>query len=137
MNAHSYSVTNTTRRNAMSETNKINPLVAAASVAVIIFSAVGVGVMTGVIPSSKSANDSLSKVEPAKTAAIPPAEAPRTPSVVAKEPAPHKPAAVRHAPKTHVAANEPAVRPAAPRVCTECGSVDAITVQEHKGQSSA
>ena len=99
----------------MSENSKINPLVAAASVAVILFSAVGVGVMTGVIPSSRSANDSLSKVEP-KVAAAP--EAPRAPapSHVAT---PHKPApVVAHEAKTHVAANEPA-RPATARVCIE------------------
>ena len=113
----------------MSENSKINPLVAAASVAVILFSAVGVGVMTGVIPSSKSANDSLSKVEP-KVAPAP--EAPRAPapSHAAK---PHKPApAVSDPDKTHIAANEPA-RPATARVCTECGSIDSVTVQDHKG----
>ncbi|MDB5812485.1 MAG: hypothetical protein JWN94_4607 [Betaproteobacteria bacterium] len=116
------------------QTSKINPLVAVASVAVIIFSAVGVGVMTGVIPSSKSANDSLSKVEPATNAAP---EAPRATSPSTKEAAAsHKPAAAPRQAKTHVAANEPA-QPAASRVCYECGSVDAITVQEHKGQSSA
>ena len=119
----------------MSENSKINPLVAAASVAVILFSAIGVGVMTGVIPSSKSANDSLSKVEP-KVAPAP--EAPRAPApvvshaakthIAANEPAP----AVSHPDKTHIAANEPA-RPATARVCTECGSIDSVTVQDHKG----
>ena len=45
-----------TRKGAdMSETTqRMNPLIATAAVAVIIFSAVGVGVMTGLIPSSMS-----------------------------------------------------------------------------------
>ena len=121
----------------MSENSKINPLVAAASVAVILFSAVGVGVMTGVIPSSKSGNDSLSKVEPKVAVAEAPkvAAAPAAPRAPAPSHAatPHQPApVVSHAAKTHIAANEPA-RPATPRVCTECGSIDSVTVQEHKG----
>ncbi len=110
----------------MSEENrKINPLIAAASVAVILFSAVGVGVMTGVIPSSKSSIDDLSKTAP-KTAAAP--ETARAPA-----PAAHKPASEPRPAKTHVAANEPAAKPATARVCTECGVIDAIDVQDVKG----
>ena len=105
------------------EKRKINPLIAAASVAVILFSAVGVGVMTGIIPSSKSSSDELSKTAP-KTAAAP--EATRAPAA-------HKPPSEPRPAKTHVAANEPAAKPAAARVCTECGVIDAINVQDHKG----
>ena len=112
----------------MSEENrKINPLIATAAVAVILFSAVGVGVMTGVIPSSKSSTDALSKVEP-KAA---PAPAPDT----VRAPAAHKtnPAAESRPARTHVAANEPAAKPAAPRLCLECGVIDSIVAQDHKG----
>lgn len=110
----------------MSEENrKINPLIATAAVAVIVFSAVGVGVMTGVIPSSKSSTDALSKVEP-KTAPTPEA---------VRAPAAHKtsPAAESRPARTHVAANEPVTKPAAPRLCLECGVIDSIVAQDHKG----
>ena len=107
------------------ENRKINPLIAAASVAVILLSAVGVGVMTGIIPSSKSSTDALNKVEP-KTALAP--EAPRAPAAHKSSPAVEpRPA------RTHVAANEPVTKPAAARVCTECGVIDSINVQDHKG----
>ena len=112
----------------MSEENrKINPLIATAAIAVILFSAVGVGVMTGVIPSSKSANDALSKVEP-KTAPAPAPEAVRAPAA-------HKtsPAVDSRPARTHVAANEPVTKPAAPRLCLECGVIDSIVAQDHKG----
>ncbi len=107
------------------ENRKINPLIAAASVAVILFSAVGVGVMTGVIPSSKSSTETLSKVE-SKTAPAPAAT---------RAPAAHKPgpATESRPAKTHVAVNEPVAKPAAARVCTECGVIDAINAQDHKG----
>ncbi len=116
------------------ENRKINPLVAAAAVAVIIFSAVGVGVMTGVIPNSKSSTDTLSRVEPP---AIPAPERNASARAVQKS-AP--PAAPRPA-KTHVAANEPIAnpapaQPAAPRICNDCGVIDAINAQEHKGAGS-
>ncbi len=42
---------------------RLNPLIAAAAVSVIVFSAVGVGVMTGAIPSSKSSTDALTPLE--------------------------------------------------------------------------
>lgn len=119
----------------MSEENRrINPLIAAAAVAVIVFSAVGVGVMTGVIPSSKSSADALSKAE---TTAVP---APEHKSSAPAAPR-SGPAAAPRQPKTHVAANEPGARPApeqavAPRVCHECGVIDSIDAQEHKGAGS-
>ena len=77
----------------MSETSsKINPLVATAAIAVIIFSAVGVGVMTGVIPSSKSSGDvpaqTESKAAPAPKVAAAPAPAHKQPAPVAQKRAP-------------------------------------------------
>jgi len=118
----------------MSEPNtKMNPLMATAAVAVIIFSAVGVGVMTGIIPSSKSANDSLTPSE----ARIAPA-----PEVKAAPAPVHKPAAqVAHKrtpsaePRQQLAMNESAAA-RAPRICTECGVIDTINVVDKKGEGS-
>lgn len=131
----------------MSETSsKMNPLVATAAVALIIFSAVGVGVMTGVIPSSKSSSE-----VPAPTATQT-APAPVTKVVTASEikatPAPvHKypPVAQKRAsaPETRpqqVAVNERTIVPPAPppvaRICTECGVIDMINVVEKKADGT-
>ncbi len=132
----------------MSETtSKIHPLIAIAAVAVIVFSAVGVGMMTGVIPSSKSANDGTPLTESkatapeVKTAAAPevkaaPAPAHKSVAPVARKSAPAEP---KQQP-TQVAVNErTAATPAASpvnRICTECGVIDVINVVEKKGSGS-
>jgi outer membrane lipoprotein SlyB len=102
----------------MSEANvKMNPLIATAAVAVIIFSAVGVGVMTGVIPSSKSSTDALTPAEirtaPAsevKSASAPdaiPANVPvRKPSAETAQK--RTPGVQPHQPPQQVAMSEPA-----------------------------
>ena len=118
----------------MSEPNsKMNPLMATAAVAVIIFSAVGVGVMTGIFPSSKSANDALT---PAETKMAPASEV-----KAASAPA-HKPAAqVAHKrtpsaePRQQLAMNEPVAAPVQ-RTCFECGVIDMINVVDKKGSGS-
>lgn len=131
------------------QTNKINPLVAIAAVSVIIFSAVGVGVMTGVIPSSKS--EQASAPAPAATAAAEPAPA-ATPAaapaqeaapaetpkkVVKKQPAPkHEPAHVASAEPPQVAQSQPAPPPPAPRICGNCGSVVSVNAVKQKGEGS-
>ena len=142
----------------MSETtSKLNPLVATAAVAVIIFSVVGVGVMTGVFPSSKSSNDALTPAG-AKTAPAPEVNTASAPEVKAVPAPVHKPAApVAHkrtaeaepkqppaplAPPTQVAVNEPppAAAPVPPppvaRICTECGVIDTINTVDKKGSGS-
>lgn len=118
------------------EKAKLNPLVAAASVAVILFSGVGIGVMTGLIPSSKSANDAMSRTgQPAA-----PVTAPDTTRAPASAPAPaaHRSSAstASRAPRTNVAANDAQPARSAQRSCYECGSVDSITVHEKKGEST-
>jgi len=123
----------------MSETStKMNPLIATAAIAVIIFSAVGVGVMTGVIPSSKSSSEVPAEMS-ANTAA------PATPAPVAKAPpAPvHKhpaPVVQKRAPAPQqVAVNERTAAPMPPpvaRICTECGVIDMIDVIEKKGDGT-
>jgi outer membrane lipoprotein SlyB len=121
----------------MSDTsNKVSPIVAIASVAVIIFSAVGVGVMTGIIPSSSS----KPAEQPAKAEA--PAEQPKA---AAEAPAPvvkPKVAATPKKPATEpvrVATAEPARAPEpvrAAQVCTACGSVTSVNVVKQQGEGS-
>ena len=134
----------------MSEsTGKLNPLVATASVALIIFSVVGVGVMTGLIPSSLSANDARTAAETKvvaaadeKTAAAPAVKAAPAPAHKPAAPVVHKRAQDSGSaqPPVQVAANErtgsaPATPPAA-RICAECGVIDAINVTDKKGDGS-
>lgn len=133
------------------QTSKINPLVAIAAVSVIIFSAVGVGVMTGVIPSSKSEQaaaptpTTAAAPAPAATpAAAPaseaaPAEAPRKVAKTQHEPkheAKHEPTHVASAEPPRVAQNQPAPPPPAPKICGNCGSVVAINTSKQKGEGS-
>ncbi len=113
----------------MSETaSKVSPIVAIAAVSVIIFSAVGVGVMTGVIPSSisKTEEQPVKAETPQATApaAAPAAEKPKAAAATPRKPA--EPA--------RVASAEPAR--AAPKICQNCGSVVAIDVVKHKGEGS-
>ena len=113
---------------------KTNPLFAIAAVSVIIFSAVGVGVMTGVIPSSKSTVPAVQapaatvsaapeikpapapevRVVEAPPARVEPAPEPKVveaPRAIPAKPAP-RPATVYKAPPVQVATAEP------PRVAT-------------------
>jgi outer membrane lipoprotein SlyB len=105
---------------------KVSPIVALAAVSVIIFSAVGVGVMTGIIPSS------ISKSADA------PAEAPQPVAAPAPAPAPaEKPRTVKRQPASEparVASSEPART--AQRVCTNCGSVVSVNAIKQKGEGS-
>jgi outer membrane lipoprotein SlyB len=133
----------------MSETkSKINPLIATAAVAVIIFSVVGVGVMTGVIPSSRSSNDApnLAETNPAPEVKAAPAAEVKVP--LASAPQPSAPVAHKRTPNPkpkqqplEIAANErapdaaPVPAPVA-RICTECGVIDTINVVDQKGSGS-
>ena len=93
----------------MSEASKkVSPIVAIAAVSLIIFSAVGVGVMTGIIPSSISKNADAPAV----------AEAPKPVAAPAPTPAPaEKPRTVK-------------------RACTNCGSVVSVDAVKQKGEGS-
>ncbi|MBI4206252.1 MAG: glycine zipper 2TM domain-containing protein [Betaproteobacteria bacterium] len=115
----------------MSETQRTNPLIATAAVAVIVFSAVGVGVMTGIIPSSVSRGTEVQPPAKTETAKTEPAPVQKK----AASPAPKK-AVVADAPK-RTTANEPArVASAPPRVCANCGSVEAVNVIEQQGEGT-
>ena len=95
----------------------IHPLVATAAVAVIIFSAVGIGAITGVIPTSRSNSERTAEpaVQPPVSQAAPAAQQP-LPNVprpaAAPEPAPRTQASAPvHAP-ARPAAQRPAAQPA-------------------------
>ncbi|MGA0024522.1 MAG: glycine zipper 2TM domain-containing protein [Burkholderiales bacterium] len=110
----------------MSETRKINPLIALAAVSVTLFSLVGIGVMTGMMPSSFSKNSDSSleagaaKAVDAKTGAAPATAA--------------KPQAKREAAKQP--AQQAAVAPKAAPVCTSCGVVASVNAVTQKGEGS-
>ena len=114
----------------MSETqNRVSPIVATAAVAVIIFSAVGVGVMTGFIPSSlsKNAEPPAAPAEPVKAPVTNATPKPATHSTVASTPK-------RTPEPTRVASVEPTRTAALP--CANCGTVSAVNVVEQKGEGS-
>ena len=110
----------------MSETtSKVSPIVAIAAVSLIIFSAVGVGVMTGIIPSSISKTEE----QPPKPVA-PQAAAPAT----AEQPKKAAAAAPRkQSEPARVAMADPAKTA---QVCTNCGSVIAVDHIKQKGEGT-
>lgn len=92
--------------------------------AVIVLSAVGVGVMTGLIPGVSSQDK--------------PAQVASQESQAPAAPAPEAPAKHTQAkPAVRVATAEPARERAAPApVCTDCGVVESVSTVEVKGQGS-
>jgi len=95
------------------------PIVKIAAGAVIVLSAVGVGVMTGLIPGVAS-NDRAASEVPAESAQVAPAERPAAVPTVKERAAP---APVRQA------------RTAAP-VCADCGVIESIRAVEVKGEAT-
>src|SRR5262245_29373010 len=84
----------------------IHPLMATAAIAVIVFSAVGIGAITGVIPTSKSNSEHVTD-----SVAQPPVSQPAAPVVQQPQKAPR---VAEPAPKAHPPAQAPA-RPVAQR----------------------
>lgn len=120
------------------QNNKISPIVAIAAVSIIIFSAVGVGVMTGIIPSSlsKSGESAAPAATPQPVAAPTPAPAPaEEPKKVASTPKKKQHVASAE-PAPRVAANEPPPPPPAPQICSNCGSVISVNAVKQKGEGS-
>lgn len=129
----------------MSDTQnkKVSPIVAIAAGSVILFSAVGIGVMTGFIPSSISKTEQPAKAEEAMTVTAPaPTMTPAPAAAPAEKP---KAAAAQRqrAEPARVAAAEPArVEPARPeparvaQVCGNCGSVISVNAIKHQGEGS-
>jgi outer membrane lipoprotein SlyB len=110
---------------------KVSPIVAIAAGSVIVFSAVGVGVMTGLIPSSFSNVEP--QPEPAKAAVTSPA--PTAPAAVPVPQAASKPAAQAAQPARTEEKPRRAERVAA-RACANCGTVKSVNVVEHQGEGS-
>lgn len=107
--------------------SRVSPIVAIAAVAVIIFSAVGVGVMTGIIPSSFSKNaDQAPTPEPGTGIAPLQSATKAQSSTVGTRTDPVE------APR--VAAAEPPK--SAPSICADCGKVTTISVVEQQGEGT-
>ena len=140
----------------------IHPLMAIAAIAVIIFSVVGIGAITGVIPTSKSNADRVATTseQPPAPQSAPvmqqaPAQAPKPAAAPAPapraqasaRPAPQRPAA-QPAPVEERAPEMPAMRepprvaaaePTAPAprpICYDCGTIEAIREVKQAGEGS-
>jgi len=145
----------------MSDTSsKVSPIVAIAAGSVIVFSAVGVGVMTGLIPSSFSnveqhpdAATSATAAAPAAPVVTPPAAtvtttpaparaapAPRTAATAPRAaPSPAPAAGAEQAPTVADAQQAPSRaerQRAAARACANCGTVQAVNAVERPGEGS-
>jgi outer membrane lipoprotein SlyB len=141
-------------------TSKVSPIVAIAAGSVIVFSAVGVGVMTGLIPSSFSNVEQHVEAQkpetaaPATSASTPPAPlAPAAPAAKVAAPTP-KAAATPAAKVAQAQTPSPAADQAAPvpareqtpsraerrqaraAACPDCGTVRAVNVVERQGEGS-
>jgi len=135
----------------MQETKKINPLIAIAAVSVILFSIVGIGVMTGLIPHSSSKNNETALVTPAPKAADTKTETASQPendshkTKAEAQPAPKHKTATKHAgdtppkpaaqPDVQAAATQPEQAKPAP-VCTSCGVVTGVNAVKQQGEGS-
>jgi len=107
---------------------KVSPIVAIAAGSLIVFSLVGVGVMTGFIPSSRSQNVEATQPPAVQApAAATHATAPREKAATAPVRRASEPARVASARPTHSAAVP---------VCAQCGTVSDIRVIEQKGEGS-
>ncbi len=116
----------------MSDTpSKVSPLVAIAAGSVILFSAVGVAVMTGLIPSSFSNPEQ--RPVPAKAAVATPAPATPAPAAPATAPAPR---AARQAKADEAPRRAERTQVASASACASCGTVKAVNVVEHEGKGT-
>jgi len=107
--------------------NRVNPIVAIAAVSVIIFSAVGVGVVTGIIPNSFSKGaENLPMREGAKGA---------TATKQAAAPTANTPVS-ENARRDAVRVAQAEVPRPAPGVCADCGKVTTINVAEQEGEAT-
>jgi outer membrane lipoprotein SlyB len=104
------------------------PIVKIAAGAVIIFSAVGVGVMTGLISGVSS------QERPAQTEQAPAVQDPIKTTAPAEEPVQPKPVAKQ---PVRVAAAQPVREErTAPPVCFDCGVVESVSAVDVKGEAS-
>src|SRR5512146_398345 len=114
--------------------SRTSPLVVIAAIAVIIFSVVGVGVMTGYIPSSSSkTEENVAPGLPGDSNAQ--MQAPQPSPEKKSATTAHRKAPAGQAPR-RTAAGEPAQIASAPRVCASCGKVEAVHAIEQKGEGT-
>jgi len=120
---------------AMRGAAALHPLVAAAAISLIVLAAVGVGVLTGLLPSPLA--------KPARTQEL--AAVPASPGgrdfgkASAHEPAPAKQAsAQRAAPTAARSASRPVREPARPAAaaCGNCGTVESVRAMQVQGQGT-
>ena len=113
--------------------SRIHPLVAIASIAVIIFSAVGVAALTGYLPGT-SAQKAPDQAPAGPVAALSP-QAPNAPSPAQRQPKPVQKPVQHVAPqRTEVAAASPVAQQRV--ACADCGSVVDVREVEVKGEGS-
>ncbi|MDA8109472.1 MAG: glycine zipper 2TM domain-containing protein [Betaproteobacteria bacterium] len=105
---------------------KLHPLVATASVAIIVLAGVGIAAFTGVLPTSRGSSAPAEQA----TANAPAAPAPAVKKEAARAAATHRAAAEEPAHKRAVQ-----VAQAKPR-CLDCGVVESVRVVEVKGQGT-
>jgi len=107
--------------------SRVSPIIAIAAVSVIIFSAVGIGVMAGVIPSSLSKGaDAPGSMPPVAQSDTQRPQANAHPGAVST--------ASTQATATHVAAAE-MPRPA-PQICADCGKVTTVQMVQQEGEGT-
>lgn len=123
----------------------IHPLVAAAAIAVILASLVGVAAIMGWLPKGKSdpnaaldpalvASAALPAASPVEPAPMPAAVPPPAPAPVAAQPAPvSKP--VKHREPRPAPATTTQTSPA-PSICSSCGTVEAVDSYTRKGEGT-
>ena len=128
-------------------TNKTNPVIYIAAVSVIVFSAVGVGVMTGLIPSGMSTpapTQPAVVAQPAPVVAVAPTATPAVAKPVVTA-APTTPAAhVKTKTNTKLASANTQIAdakneykaPPAPVICANCGVIASINTVEQAGEGS-
>ncbi|HUW50578.1 MAG TPA: glycine zipper 2TM domain-containing protein [Sulfuricella sp.] len=127
-------------------TSKTSPFVIAASIAVILVSIVGIGVMTGLIPGRGAKPEIPAATAPGQMAGTP---APQLGGAAEKPAAADKTAAAQPEPVTKPAAKRVTVKPAAHstasvnpeqkvavKVCGNCGIITAIRTVEQAGEGS-
>jgi outer membrane lipoprotein SlyB len=143
--------------NDMESKTRLHPLLSMAAISVMIFSLIGIGAVTGLLPHSSATK--APEPQPPEAAPVeqfssvtPPLPTVRETAVAIPEPKAVKKQVVRHAPAPQPApvqiAQAPAAVPpapvfvpapvaAAPRpVCTDCGVVEAFREVETKGQGT-
>jgi outer membrane lipoprotein SlyB len=109
---------------------RIHPLVAVASVAVILFSGVGIGVATGLIPNTFSKSAGETAMPPETSSTLPGGPAGAGKAVTAMPAATAD--AIAAKPLNRTAATVASSKP----VCANCGIVDAVTKVEQAGEGT-